>query len=149
MIFRHAFQAQAPLHPVAGFHAQPASLAVLTPPPLTLRIEQAPEQLGEGDRMRFTLHLVFLSIHWLACIEGVTEKGFTDRQLQGPFQSWQHRHLFLPLDDENTLVFDEIRFTLKRHPIWGAVGLGIGLSLPLLFGYRAWKTRRILEKRDP
>ncbi|HRX05275.1 MAG TPA: hypothetical protein P5148_19150, partial [Anaerolineae bacterium] len=31
------------------------------------------------------------------------------------------------------------------HPIWGPVGLGMMLNLPLLFAYRGWQTRRLLN----
>ena len=73
--------------------------------------------------------------------------GFADRQVRGPFAHWLHRHLFIPLDDQTTAVVDEIELKFRRHPLWGPVGVGMWLSLPFLFAYRARKTRRLLEKR--
>ena len=35
--------------------------------------------------------------------------------------------------------------SLKPHPVWGLVGLAMWLGLPLLFAFRGWKTRRLLE----
>ena len=34
-----------------------------------------------------------------------------------------------------------------RVPVKGMIGLGMGLTLPLLFAYRGWKTRRLLKDR--
>lgn len=145
MIFRHTFRVRAPLSDVACFHSNPASMAVITPPPVIVRFQQAPAQLGEGDEMRFTLWLGPLPLRWTARIEALSPAGFTDCQVRGPFRAWIHRHTFLPLDDHVTEVRDELSAELKRHPVWGPVGLSMWLSLPLLFAFRAWKTRRSLE----
>jgi ligand-binding SRPBCC domain-containing protein len=85
-------------------------------------------------------------MHWAASIEEVSESGFTDRQLSGPFSKWVHRHSFTQVDDRTTEVIDQISLELKPHPFWGLVGLCFLLGLPVLFAYRAWKTRRLLEK---
>jgi ligand-binding SRPBCC domain-containing protein len=94
--------------------------------------------------MDFTLWLGPLPIHWLAKIEHVKATGFTDRQLHGPFRRWVHRHTFELIDGTTTMVIDEIEFNLQVHPLWGIVGLGMWLSLPLLFAYRGWRTRQLL-----
>jgi ligand-binding SRPBCC domain-containing protein len=96
--------------------------------------------------MDFTLWFGPLPIQWSASIEDVTDSGFTDRQLRGPFSNWEHRHTFNRVDDQTTEVMDEISLRLKSHPIWGPIGLAFLLGLPALFAYRAWKTRRLLEK---
>ena len=71
--------------------------------------------------------------------------GFVDRQVQGPFQFWELHHTFVSLGAQATLVLDEIRAVQRRHVLWAAVGLGMWLNLPILFAFRAWKTRRLLE----
>jgi ligand-binding SRPBCC domain-containing protein len=95
--------------------------------------------------MDFTMWLGPLPLRWLARIEEVSPTGFTDRQLRGPFQEWIHRHTFVPVDESTTAVLDEIELKLRSHLLWGLVGLGMWLSLPLLFAYRAWKTRRLIQ----
>jgi ligand-binding SRPBCC domain-containing protein len=100
--------------------------------------------------MEFTLRFGPLPIRWSASIEDITDSGFTDRQLSGPFSEWVHRHIFNQVDDQTTEVLDQITLKLKSHPIWGPIGLAFVLGLPVLFAYRAWKTRRLLEKAiDP
>jgi ligand-binding SRPBCC domain-containing protein len=78
--------------------------------------------------------------------EEIVTASFADRQLRGPFDHWLHRHTFIALDETTTMVMDEIELKFRRHPLWGLVGLGMWLSLPLLFAYRAWKTRQLLDR---
>ncbi|MCU0487122.1 MAG: hypothetical protein MUC85_13540, partial [Anaerolineales bacterium] len=63
----------------------------------------------------------------------------------GPFAAWSHRHEFVAVDEHTTEVVDSIALNLRRHPIWWLVGASMRLGLPVLFAYRAWKTRRYLE----
>lgn len=145
MRYEHRFRVSAPLAAVADFHTQSASMAAITPPPVVVRIQRAPARLNEGDEMEFTLWLGPLPVRWLARIEAVSPNAFTDRQLRGPFRRWVHRHSFLPVDETTTAVVDQVELSLRPHLWWGLIGLGMWLSLPLLFAYRGWKTRRLLE----
>ncbi len=147
MKYHHSFRVRAPLTAVSNFHADSASMGAITPPPVIAQIHQAPERLQDGDEMDFTLWLGPLPLRWTARIENVGYNGFTDRQLRGPFRRWVHRHTFCPLDNSTTEVIDEVEAELHRHPFWALVGLGMWLNMPLLFAYRGWKTRRLLEKK--
>ncbi len=144
--YLHRFRVNAPLSSVAAFHQQPASMGAITPPPIRAELQRAPVSLSNGGAMDFTLWFGPLPIRWSACIEDVSEAGFTDRQISGPFSQWVHRHSFLALDERTTEVTDQISLRLKSHLLWGPVGLGFRLGMPLLFAYRAWKTRRLLER---
>ena len=95
--------------------------------------------------MEFTLWLGPLPLHWLARMEDVSPTGFSDRQLGGPFAEWIHRHTFRAIDDWTTEVLDEIKLRLHRQPVWGLIGAGMRLGLPVLFSYRQYKTRRLLK----
>jgi ligand-binding SRPBCC domain-containing protein len=143
--YRHAFLVRAPRAEVAAFHAAAASLGAITPPLMPMQLHHAPERLDAGDEMRFTLWLGPLPVRWLACLEEATPEGFVDRQVEGPFAAWTHRHRFVAVDEATTEVVDEIEARFKRHVVWGVVGLAMWLGLPLLFAYRGWKTRRLLE----
>jgi ligand-binding SRPBCC domain-containing protein len=144
MIFRHSFRVLAPLASVAAFHRRPEALAELTPL-LRVQLDRAPGVAEDGDELAFRIWIGPWPLRWRARIEGLTSTGFIDRQLSGPFRLWVHRHTFVPLDAETTAIRDEVRAVLRRHPIWGPLGLGMWLSLPCLFAFRAWKTRRLLE----
>ena len=146
MKYRHTFSVNASIEEVVQFHRRSASMADITPPPVVVRVQHAPELLSSGDEMAFTLWIGPLSVPWVARIEQVTETGVIDRQIDGPFQHWVHRHTFVPLDQAKTEIRDEIETELSSFGRRWLVGLGMRLNLPVLFAYRAWKTRRLLER---
>lgn len=145
MHYRHRFEVRALLGDVADFHRRSSSMAAITPPPLNVAVQCAPARLSEGDEMAFTLGIGPLRVPWLAQISDVTPTGFVDLQMEGPFQHWVHRHRFVPVDGARTAVIDDVEASLSRNPVWWAVGLVMWLSLPLLFAFRGWKTRKLLE----
>lgn len=144
MQYRHSFTIQASLVSVASFHTQSQSMGAITPPPVIVQVHRAPEILAEGDEMEFTLWLLFLPIRWVARIHEVTPTGFVDQQVSGPFASWKHTHLYIRHDVLLTEVCDQVEATLSSNPIKWLAGAGMWLSMPLLFAYRGWKTRKLL-----
>lgn len=145
MTYCHHFRVDASLARVANFHGRAASMAAITPPPIVVRMRNAPAVLAEGNEIEFTMWLGPLPVRWLARIESLSLTGFTDRQLHGPFAEWVHRHTFVAVDEHTTDVLDEITTRLRPHLLWWPVGLGMQLGLPVLFAFRAWKTRRLLQ----
>ncbi len=145
--YQHRFTVNAPLADVSDFHARSTSMAAITPPPVVVQLHRAPARLDDGDEMDFTLWLGPLPLRWLARIENVGPNGFIDRQLRGPFRSWVHKHTFVPVEETVVEVVDEIELKLRPHPWWALVGLIMWLSMPLLFGYRGRKTRRLIQTK--
>lgn len=145
MKYQHTFRVRAPLADVARFHASAAGLKAITPPLIPMQLHQAPQRIGDGDEMDFTMWMGPLPVRWVARVEDVSPTGFLDRQVRGPFESWAHRHSFVAVRESTTEVVDEVEARLKPHILWGAVGLAMWIGLPLLFGFRAWKTRRLVE----
>jgi ligand-binding SRPBCC domain-containing protein len=145
--YEHRFLVEAPIGLVALFHSRASSMAAITPPPIFTRIHRAPAFLEEGDEMEFTLWAGPMPLRWLAKIDQVSETGFTDRQLRGPFKTWVHRHEYLVIDEKHTQVCDKIEIQMRKHPFWGLVGWGMYLGLPVLFSYRAYKTKRLLKNQ--
>ncbi|MCX7854016.1 MAG: hypothetical protein N2383_14710 [Caldilineales bacterium] len=144
--FRSRFRVEAPLADVVAFHRRAAGMAAITPPPVLVRIHEAPTELGEGSEMDFTLWLGPLPIRWRARIEEVNDHGFRDRQVAGPFRHWLHTHRFVPVGENATEVYDTIEFELADR--WPArlIGAGLWLGLPFLFAYRRRQTRRLLSR---
>jgi ligand-binding SRPBCC domain-containing protein len=146
MNYQSRFRVHAPVAMVAEFHSHSAAMAAITPPPIVVQVHQAPEQLAEGDAMDFTLWLGPLPVHWVARFEDVTPTSFVDRQVRGPMRVWRHHHRFVVVDERTTDVVDDVELEVRPHLLWGPVGLGMALGLPMLFAYRAWRTRQLLEK---
>lgn len=143
MNYRHTFRVRAPLDAVAEFHTRLGSLIALTP--LPIRLAEAPDPVREGDEIRMTLWLGPIPARWHLRVEDAHPAGMTDRQLSGPFRAWSHKHTFVPAGDGATDVVDEIRLALRPHILWGPFGFLMYICLPLLFIFRAWKTRRMLR----
>jgi ligand-binding SRPBCC domain-containing protein len=147
MKYHHRFRVNAPLAEVISFHRQATNMGAITPPPIRVKIHQAPAELSSSDEMDFSLHLGPFQIRWLALIENMTEAGFTDRQLQGTFLTWNHRHSFNPIEASVTEVDDQVTAEVKRSLGEGFLGWVLWLGMPFLFAYRGWKTRSLLEGR--
>jgi ligand-binding SRPBCC domain-containing protein len=145
MRYEHRFRVRASLAVVADFHRRAASMPAITPPPIFVRVHRAPAILVDGDEMDFTMWAGPLPMRWVAKIGDVSDRGFTDRQVRGPFARWQHRHSFVPITPGLTEVVDQVEAGVKKHITWGAVGLAMWIGLPVLFAYRGWRTRRLLE----
>jgi len=149
MRYAHRFEVAAPVERVAAFHRRAESLVAITPKLLPMRLlGEVPEVLEAGSRIAFRTWLGPLPMTWQSAIEALPDDalGFQDRQLAGPFASWLHRHRFVALAGGRTAVEDEVEARLRRHPLWGPVGLQIWLGVPLLFAYRQARTRRLLER---
>jgi len=144
-MYRHKFRVQSSLSQVAEFHRSASSMPTITPPPMVVKLHNVPAILKEGDEMDFTLKLGPIPINWLARIESVSSNGFTDRQLKGPFKEWIHNHKFIAVSDKTTEVVDEVTLKLSSNPMWWLVGLSMRIGLPILFAFRAWKTRKLLK----
>jgi ligand-binding SRPBCC domain-containing protein len=145
--YSHHFIVQAPLEAVTGFYSDSRALKQLTPPPIFVSFNKV-EPIAEDSVVDFTMWLGPLPIRWVATHSDVDPlHGFTDILTTGPFETWRHRHHFEPLDENTTSVRDHVQAVLSSHPIWGIVSRFMWLNLPVLFAYRAWKTRRALEKK--
>lgn len=85
--------------------------------------------------------------HTLASADQETSAdSFVDRQIRGPFSKWVHRHTFRRLDDNTTEVLDQVEADISEKWLQRLLGLGMWINMPVLFAYRGWKTRRILEQ---
>ena len=145
--FQHQFRVHATQEAVAQFHGDVRVLKLLTPPPMLMKFNKV-EPLHENAQVDFTIWVGPLPIHWVARHSNLNPPdGFTDIQITGPFKDWIHQHTFKRIDAEVTEIIDEVRATPSNHIVWGIVSRIMWFSLPLLFAYRQWKTKRILESR--
>ena len=55
MKYRHTFRGRAPLADVARFRGRAASLKAVTCPFIPMQLHHAPQQMGDGDEMDFTI----------------------------------------------------------------------------------------------
>lgn len=144
--YSHEFAVAAPLEAVRAFHFQTASMAAITPPGMRVRVNSAPEVVAEGREMSFVLHAGPFRIPWTARFSDVNPSGFVDTQVLGPFGEWQHRHRFVEMNSDTTVVIDTIQ-ACPGKALWsGTVSRAMWVGLPVLFWYRSRETRRLLEE---
>ena len=141
MEFRHEFSVRAPLERVSSFHSDSSALKVLSPPLPKMRLIKA-EPVAEGSITEFEISMGPIRIPWLAEHKDVSfPNGFVDRQLDGPFKEWSHKHQFVPITQDDTRVIDSIQ--AEYGNIFSRI---MWMLLPGLFAFRARATRKTLEQ---
>lgn len=136
----------APLAAVWAFHERPEAIHLLTPPETPLVIEERSGGLETGSRIVF--RVTHLKVRWVAeHTEYAYQKLFADRQVEGPFRSWYHRHLFTA-EGEQTRLIDDIEFSLPGAPVtdWLA-GWAVKIQLRAMFRYRHAVTKLQCESK--
>lgn len=142
--YQHSFQVQAPLESVVNFHRYPDVLGELTPPPLRVKPNQL-EPVSDGSIVDFNLVFGPVSIRWVAEHKKVDfPNSFTDVQTIGPFKSWEHIHEFSYIDENLTEVRDIVKAQFASGGINWFVSRFMWYTLPLLFSFRAKRTKEML-----
>ena len=144
-IFDYRFTVDASLLAVRDFHRDTSALKRLTPPPTLVQLHSI-EPLAEGSTSKFTLWIGPLPLHWTAVHRNVSENGFTDIQVAGPAQKWEHTHRFSALTENSTEIHEHIEYEHKA----GAAGLLTRFlfakpNLYFMFFYRRLITQRALR----
>ncbi len=148
MHYQHEFTLQATLEDVMDFHARSSSMAAITPPPIIVRIHEAPEILENQDHMRFTLWLGPLPLHWMAQIETDSPRASSTARSQVRSSFGSTATASQRSKAAASVVKDDVTARLKRNPVWWLAGAGMWLGMPILFAYRGWKTSKIVRRRS-
>jgi ligand-binding SRPBCC domain-containing protein len=133
-----------------AFFAAAENLQQLTPPWLRFRIlTPQPIDMHRGTVIDYRIWFRGIPIPWRTeIVDWDPPHRFLDRQLRGPYLSWDHTHTFTAVDG-GTLVEDRVRY----QPIGGrwAHRLRIRHDLERIFEYRQHATLKALgvEARDP
>ena len=147
-VFDYRFTVAAPLAAVRDFHHDTSALKKLTPPPTIVQLHSI-EPLAEGSVSKFTLWVGPLPLHWTAVHRNVSDRGFTDVQMEGPAAKWEHTHTFVPISAEVTEIREHIEYEHKRG-LWGVVTrlLFSSPNLLFMFTYRKFATRWHLRRSE-
>jgi len=115
---RYTSTLAAPPETVFDWHARPGAFQRLTPPWAPVRLE-AFEGIGEGDRAVIRLGPGPLGIRWVAEHHSVEPgRQFADRQVEGPFASWNHVHRMESAPEGGTVLTDHLTY----EPPFGPAG---------------------------
>jgi uncharacterized protein (TIGR01777 family) len=94
--------------------------------------------LREGGRAVIALPAPVGTLKWHAeHFNVVPGKEFSDRQLQGPFKCWRHRHEFEAVSEQNSLLHDRVQYELPLSPLSDIfAGWFVRQKLSAMFAYR-------------
>lgn len=140
----------APPEVVFAFHESPGALLRLTPPWEDVKLVEGGQSIRPGSRVVLLVKVGPIRQRWIAeHTEYEPGRMFADRQVEGPFAAWYHRHLFLDDGQGGTRLRDEVEY----QPPLGAVGrlLGgplIASKLRRMFEFRHETTRRLIESGE-
>jgi uncharacterized protein (TIGR01777 family) len=121
-----------------AWHTRPGAFERLAPPWSPPEIVERSAGIGDGARVTLELPLAGLKLRWTLEHFGYQEgREFRDRQVEGPFASWEHVHGFRPEGAEASVLEDRISF---EPP---AAGLGAGALRERLVRVFAFRHRRL------
>ena len=143
--FERSTLINAPASRLREWHFREGAFEELSPPWEKATVLESPGAVSDGARAVIEVGIGPLKQRWVAVHE-ITETGFIDRQESGPFTSWEHRHDFLPVDENSSQLVDSIRYRLPLGWL-GALFGGplVRRKLDRLFTFRHEVTCRALE----
>lgn len=134
------------------FFSMPDNLAKITPPEMFFRITNGSSgrPIHEGMIITYTLYpFMLIPVSWATEITKVSKPdSFEDRQLQGPYDVWRHRHLFRQIDGGVEMT-DIVEYQLPLGAFGELVeSLIVGRRLDEVFAYRHRMIAEILGRMD-
>jgi ligand-binding SRPBCC domain-containing protein len=135
-----------------AFFSMPGNLSKITPPEMMFRItgSSGGDSLYEGMRITYTLYPVMLiPMSWTTEIAKVSKpEFFEDRQLEGPYEEWRHRHYFREIEGGVEMT-DMVEYRLPLGAFGELVeSLIVGRRLDEVFGYRRRRIEEILGRME-
>lgn len=123
-----------------NFFSAPKNLSVITPPELQLKIRSTLKDEGiyDGMQIEYTVKpLLKMPLRWLTKIDFVVpNKLFVDKQLKGPYKSWEHTHFFEPVEG-GVIIADLVQYELPFGKLGDLVHrLLVRQKIEYIFAYR-------------
>lgn len=136
-VFRRRSRLRAPAEEVFRWHARPGAFERLNPPWDPAEVVSRSGSIEE-EGSRVVLRVGPLGRRWVAehygCRPG---REFRDRQVAGPFASWNHAHRIDPDGDQASILEDEIEYALPGGVIGDRLGARfVRSTLERVFTYR-------------
>ncbi|HEV8639984.1 MAG TPA: SRPBCC family protein [Methylomirabilota bacterium] len=125
---------------VFAFFAEPANLALITPSWLGFRLLTPGTAMARWAILEYRIRWLGLPLSWRAFVREYDPPArFVDVQVRGPYDRWEHRHLFLE-ERGGTGVEDRVTYRLPLGSLGRAAhGLVVSRQLAAIWAYRRRK----------
>lgn len=137
---------EAPVDDVFRFHEREDALTLLSPAFPPVRMVSRTGGIDTGGRVE--LRVGFL--RWVALHTGFERNRlFEDRQIEGPFAKWVHRHEFEAAGANQTRLTDRIQYELPGGSLVNLLfGWTVSLGLRNMFAHRHQVTKQVCERHS-
>jgi len=127
---------------VFAFFADPANLAVLTPPSVRVEIPAGGPPVGRaGLEFEYRVRVRGFPMRWRGRFEvWESPQRFVDVQLSGPYRRWRHEHAFESLPGGGTRVIDRVEYA-----VWGGGLVDRWIVRPEMERMFAYRAKRLAE----
>lgn len=132
-----------------AWHARPGAFSRLVPPWQPVDLVKPNDGIDAGATLTMRLPLAGpLGVTWHAVHEAPRGfRGFRDVQARGPFNRWEHDHVFEDAGDGTTRLVDRVNYRLPLWPIASPIaGWAVKRMLERMFRYRQDTTRADLAR---
>ena len=132
---------------VFAFFADAGNLERITPPELNFKIlSPQPIDIKKGALIDYKLKLRGIPLTWRTEIsEWRPPFEFVDRALKSPYKQWIHRHTFTEIEENKTLIEDEVRYRLPLEPFGDLAHFFVRRELNYIFDFRQKAVAEILK----
>ena len=133
------------------WHSRPAAFSRLAPPWEAVKIIEKKGAFGDGHTVTLWASLLGpIGKRWVAELYDVIPgKQFRDRQLTGPFASWNHTHTMIPDGPTRSYLDDSVEYRVPFGAIGTLFGGGLVQSkLAAMFAYRHALTSSDLRRHN-
>ncbi|MBM73879.1 MAG: TIGR01777 family protein [Proteobacteria bacterium] len=97
--------------------------------------------ISKGALISIVLKKGPLKLNWTAKHTD-SDRGhfFVDQQLSGPFAHWEHRHLFHSIDEQQSILEDQVSYKLPLKPVSRLMQPWVERQLRAMFAFRHIRT---------
>jgi ligand-binding SRPBCC domain-containing protein len=121
------------------FFSDHKNLEKITPPSLEFNIlNSTHDRVQTGTKINYKLKVHGIPMKWSTLIKNVKKNEyFEDEQLKGPYSKWHHKHYFIKLNDNTTLIKDEIHYKIPLGSLGNLLlNSFISKDISKIFNYR-------------